>query len=296
MNQRPAPFPIAPLRLTLRSAGLAFPGFAGSYWHGGLGSMLQRHFPATFALLYGGHDDARLYALRPPPGERFPPGSRLTLQLGLFGAASEHLLACTQAIARLGEAGLDPAGCYRLEQASVLLPDTAAVFYTADEGLLQPPPISDFSDWLALRLAPPQIGVRLLTPLRIKEGGDLLRRAPDYSQLLHRLFGRLDQLAHVIGSAPPLAKSERAALFAEARQVALLAADVRWQQLDRRSARTQQQMSFGGLLGELQFAGELTQTLPWLVAGQQVHIGGKTAFGFGAYQIQIDYQTGGSRG
>ena len=93
MNQRPASFPIAPLRCTLRSAGLSFPDFAGSLWHGGLGSMLQRHFPATFPLLYGGHDEARLYALCPPPADDYPPGSLLSLRLSLFGAATEHLLA-----------------------------------------------------------------------------------------------------------------------------------------------------------------------------------------------------------
>jgi len=286
MNQRPNPFPIAPLRLTLRSAGLVFPGYAGSLWHGGLGMMLQRHFPATFRALYGGQDDARPYALRAPAGERFPPGSRLTLDLKLFGDASQHLFACTQAIALLGEAGIDPAGRFQLERASVLLPDGEAPFFTADDGLLQPPPLTDFSDWLPAGPAPRQIEVRLLTPLRIKEGGELLRHAPEYSQLVHRLFGRLDQLAHVIGSPPPLAKGERATFHDEARQVTRLAAEVRWQQLDRRSARTRQQMSFGGLQGELCFAGDMTQTLPWLVAGQQVHIGGKTAFGFGAYEVE----------
>jgi len=285
VNQHPNPFPIAPLRLTLRSAGLAFPGYAGSLWHGGLGMMLERHFPASFRLLYGGRDDARLYALGAPAGERFRPGSLLTLRLNLFGDACQHLLACTQAIARLGESGIDPAGRFRLEAASVLLPDGEAPYFSAADGLLQPPPCTDFADWLAAGPAPRQIGVRLLSPLHIKEGGALLRHAPDYSQLVHRLFGRLDQLAHVIGSPPPLAKSDRGPLIDEARQVTRLAADVRWQRLDRRSARTQQQMHFGGLLGELRYAGEMSQTLPWLVAGQQVQIGGKTAFGFGAYEV-----------
>ncbi|MCM8611299.1 CRISPR system precrRNA processing endoribonuclease RAMP protein Cas6 [Accumulibacter sp.] len=286
MNQRPTPLPIAPLRLTLRSAGLAFPGFAGSLWHGGLGRMLERHFPASFRLLYGGQGDTRLYALCPPAGERFPPGDLLTLRLSLFGEATGHLLACTQAIALLGEAGIDPAGRFQLESASVLLPDGEAPYFSAADGLLQPPPLTDFADWLPAGQAPRQIAVRLLTPLHLKEGGELLRHAPDYGQLLHRLFGRLDQLAHVIGCPPPLAKSDRAALLDEARQVTRLAEDIRWQQLDRRSARTRQQMRFGGLQGELRFTGEMTQTLPWLVAGQQVHIGGKTAFGFGAYEVE----------
>lgn len=285
MNHDTGSFPVVPLRLTLRSEGLSFPGFAGSLWHGGLGMMLARHFPAAFAILYAGSDETRPYALRPPLGEHYPPGSLLELRLGLFGPATAHVLACTQAIMRLGETGLDPAGHYRLERASVLLPAGEAAFFSAADGLFAPPALTDFRNWLAPGTPAQEVGVRLLTPLRIKEGGELLRHAPTYEQLLHRLLGRLDQLAHRMGSEAPLAKHARAPLFAEARQVTLLRAELRWQRLERRSARSRQQMSCGGLLGDLHFAGDLTQTLPWLIAGQPLQIGGKTAFGFGGYAV-----------
>ncbi len=296
MNERPAAFPIAPLRFTLRSAGLTFPDFSGSVWHGGLGKMLAQHFPTSYQLLYGGQNLARLYALRPPVDERFPPGRLLTFHLNLFGAATGHVLACTQAIALLGEAGMDPAGHYRLEEASVLLSEGDAVFFRAGDGLITAPQVADFREWLGRDAPQQRVGIRLLTPLFIKEGNKQLQEAPSYAQLLHRLFSRLDQLAHVIGSEPPIAKCARAPLFEEARQVALVGAEIGWPELSRRSARTKQQMKLEGLLGHLQFAGELTHTLPWLIAGQQVQIGAKTAFGFGGYQIQIDYETGGSRG
>ena len=212
MNQRPAPFPIAPLRLTLRSAGLVFPGYSG-----------REAFAGRCAQCVGARI-VRAAVERPEGGREMPlqhhaeaavpeaAGGRLTLDLKLFGDASQHLFACTQAIALLGEAGIDPAGRFQLERASVLLSGGEAPCFTADDGLLQPPPLTDFSDWLPPGQAPRQIEVRLLTPLRIKGGGDLLRQAADYGQLLHRLFGRLDQLAHVMGSQPPLAKGERAAL------------------------------------------------------------------------------------
>jgi len=285
-NLRPASFPIAALRFRLRSEGLVFRGFSGSNWHGGLGMMLQRLAPSAFRALYSAPDSARLYALRPPLAEAFPVGDELELQLSLFGAASAHVLACTQAINLLGEAGIDPAGHYRLQQASVLRPDGDAVFFTAADGLLTPPSSSDLGDWLTPVHAPREVRVRLLTPLRIKEGGDLVRDTPTYAQLLHRLLGRLDQLAHVMAVDTPLAKSERGPLFEEAQQVQLLDADLHWQRLDRRSARTRQQMGFGGLLGQLRFSGDMALTLPWLLAGQHVQIGGKTAFGFGAYAVE----------
>ena len=264
---------------------MIFPAFAGTTWHGGFGMMLKRHCPAAFASLYGGQDEARLYALRPAPGDAFPSGSSLILQLTLFGAATEHALACTQAIALLGEAGLDPAGRYTLEQASVVQPGGDSIFYTAADGLLMPPPDTQFVEWLENASPANEILVRLETPLCIKEGNAFLRKAPAYEQLLHRLFSRIDQLSHAINTAPPLPKDRRAELFAEARKIVLTEESIKWSDLSRRSGRTGQQMAFGGLIGQLRFKGNMSDTLPWLKAGQHVQIGGKTAFGLGAYAI-----------
>jgi CRISPR/Cas system endoribonuclease Cas6 (RAMP superfamily) len=46
-------------------------------------------------------------------------------------------------------------------------------------------------------------------------------------------------------------------------------------------------MSFGGLLGETVYTGELSPFVPWLALGQWVGVGGKTSFGLGLYQLEI---------
>lgn len=285
MSSEPS-IPLVSLRLQLASGGLRFPAFSGSIWHGGFGKTLARRFPEVFHLLYVGQAETRLHSLRPAPGQDFPSGSRLTLELSLFGRAGEHVCACTQAIAQLGENGIDPAGHYRLTHAAVQTPSGDIEYFTATDGFTRPPPTTDFRDWLPARRAPPAIELTLLTPLRIKEGGELVRQAPGYAQLLHRLIGRLEQLAHVTGSRAPLAADERAQLLAAAQHVRLTDAALRWSEIARRSARTNSRMRFGGLLGRLRFVGELNPTLPWLLAGRHVQIGGKTAFGFGAYRIE----------
>ncbi len=58
-----------------------------------------------------------------------------------------------------------------------------------------------------------------------------------------------------------------------------------WQTLSRRSARSDQQMTVGGLLGRWRYRGPMALTRGWLSAGQILQIGGKTAFGFGAYDV-----------
>lgn len=287
---------LVPLRLQLVSDGLRFPAFSGSVWHGGFGQALARRFPEAFHLLYGGQAETRLHSLRPEPGETYPSGSRLTLELSLFGHAGEHVCACTQAIAQLGESGIDPAGHYRLTHAAVRTPLGDIEYFTAADGFTRPPPTTDFRDWLPARPAPAAIELTLLTPLRIKEGGEIVRQAPSYAQLLHRLIGRLEQLAHVTGGRAPFTADERAQLLAAAQDVRLTDAALRWSEIARRSARTHSQMHFGGLLGRLGFAGELDSTLPWLLAGQHVQIGGKSAFGFGAYRIVGSDAAGGPAG
>ena len=221
-------FPIAPLRLTLRSAGMAFAGFSGSLWHGGLGMMLERRFLPVFDLLYGGDTETRLYALLPPSESNLPEGSSFDLRLTLFGPATRHILACTQAIAELGDAGVGSAGGFRLETAAVMSPDGDRPYFTAAEGLLVPPADHDLRDYLAAPPAARRVRLRLTTPLRLKEGNDLLRTAPRYEQVIHRLFGRLDQIAHALGVTPPLVKAGRSPLLEEGRAVRLVRDQLRW--------------------------------------------------------------------
>ena len=44
-------------------------------------------------------------------------------------------------------------------------------------------------------------------------------------------------------------------------------------------------MTFTGVLGELSLQGELTPFLPLLQAGLWLHVGNKTTFGMGRYQV-----------
>jgi hypothetical protein len=248
--------------------------------------MLERHFRPAFDILFGGAAETRLYALHPPLDADWPEGSAFDLRLTLIGPATRHILACTQAIAELGEEGLRPAGRYRLEAAAVIGPAGDRPYFTHADGLLAPPAVHDLREYRAAPSGVRRLRLRLATPLRLKEGNDLLRAAPRYDQIIHRLFGRIDQLAHAMDVSPPLAKPDRPPLLDEARAVRTTAADVRWTNLERRSARSGQQMNLSGLTGEIDYEGEFTQTLPWLMAGRRLHVGGKTAFGFGGVEVE----------
>ena len=61
--------------------------------------------------------------------------------------------------------------------------------------------------------------------------------------------------------------------------------DLRLEQLNRYSNRLREKMDFSGLLGELEFEGDLTPFVPWLFAAQILHIGRNTTFGMGRIEV-----------
>jgi hypothetical protein len=282
------------LRLTLVSGGMGLPAFAGSVWHGGLGAVLHEESPHAFDKLYQVGEEARLYSLVPPAGGHWPARQHRQLQVSLFGPASLCALAVMQALLRLGAVGLRPGGRFEVVAIESVALDglgTPQLLYTARDGLLAAPaPVELESAWalavapLAL-LPPASLQVHLVSPLRIKEQNKDLRAAPSCAQLLRRVLSRAEQLAHASGIELAWLREGRAEWLAQASTVALAQADVAWQMLERRSARSGQNMSFGGLQGSLTYAGVPPAVAAWLLLAQGLQVGGKTAFGFGGVAV-----------
>lgn len=284
--------PVASLRFTLESQGLFFPTFPGTVWHGGLGKMLARDHPTVFRLLYATAGDAQLYALRPDPMQHRAAGERFTLGLTLFGPAVETVVAVTHAIARLGEEGMDPAGRYRLVSAAISHPTGEQTYFTREDGLGSLPRPAVLGDCLAGMGEPcTGVAIELVTPLRLKSDNALVRELPCYATLLARLIARIGAIAKRCGVEDVLEAERRRLVFAEAHAVAQADARLAWEGLTRRSARTRQQMRFGGLIGWLGYFGHIEHTLPWLEAAEHVQLGGKTAFGFGVISVH-PFRTG----
>ena len=282
-----SPLRILPLCFTLRSSGMRFPDFSGSVWHGGLGNMLAKHAPAAFACLYQTDPESRLYALLPDMCTLMPAGELFELRVTLFGKGTEHALAVTQAIAELGRAGMRPGGHYELLQARSLMPECDVVYLSARRGFIELPQAIAATAFLAEHYTSQNAcRIKMVTPLRVKEGGEFMQHAPDYAQLLRRIFSRLDQLAHVAQEATPLAKPLREKVYAEAEQISISHSALQRYRLERRSARSAQQMQFSGLLGTVDYVGVMQHSLPWFRLASITQLGGKTAFGFGGLKIQ----------
>jgi hypothetical protein len=63
--------------------------------------------------------------------------------------------------------------------------------------------------------------------------------------------------------------------------------DVRRVEWNRYSSSQKAPMQFGGLMGSLEYSGELAPFLPFLRMAELTHLGGKSTFGLGKITCQV---------
>lgn len=250
--------------------------------------MLAQGAPEAFQKLYQTEQDARLYTICPPIQEKLVSGAEFQLRITLFGPGVDFALAMTQAVMELGRTGLRPGGRYDLVRAEVIGAVKAVTFMTSQDGFVELPHAWQMTDILKNPVPVlPYVNVHFVTPTRIKAGNDLMRQAPSMDQLIRRIFGRIDQIGFSAQESVPLDKLHRGEIFEEAQEIELSHARIEPVRLERRSARSQQQMQFEGFVGSSTYTGHLNRSLHWLKLASLLQIGGKTAFGFGCINIDI---------
>jgi hypothetical protein len=128
-----------------------------------------------------------------------------------------------------------------------------------------------------------EITLELLTPLRLRVGGRLVKEL-DFALLAKMLSLRLSLMFAAHGAAP--LDYDYRALPERARAVRVAASELQLQALARRSNRRDDTIELDGLLGRITFAGpQLAEFLPLLAAGEILHCGSGTVFGLGGYRL-----------
>ena len=280
---------ILPLRFRIQSKDLSLDFFSGPLWRSGFGLALF-DFPAVFNLLFAQTDkELRLYSIQ-PPGGKLSPGDSFELGLSLFGPACDHAMACTQAIARLGELGLgEKRGKYVLVEASVA-DSGAPPFFTADTGLVAKPAPVAAQTWLERTFGSIQeLHLDLLTPLHVKIRGQRLTHPPEFKLLVRLLHDRLDKLCrHTTERNPvPLAtriEQERIATTIHLDPTA--PCSTRETRVKRRSTGNGNMMNAAAQTGSLYYRGNLTPFMGLLTLARNLNLGSKTALGFGCFNIR----------
>jgi hypothetical protein len=122
-----------------------------------------------------------------------------------------------------------------------------------------------------------------LTPTRLRFQKSVQERL-NFEQLVKSLSLRLTMLAQT-HSATRL-DYDYQALLAQAR-TATTQTERLWQQhLRRYSSRQEKKIEQDGFIGEAVFTGKsVSELLPFIIAGEFLHVGSSTAFGLGRYRI-----------
>lgn len=311
--------PILRLRLTIRLLIDAFlPAYKGAMLRGGFGYAFQRAsclqacwgrshectitpfcpyrwvfetpHPSDVAHLHDLRDVPRPFVIVAPGDTRtrYVAGDALEFGLTLIGRGVEYLPYFLFSFERLGAMGLgrDHAP-FRLERVEALRPwqPTGVVIYQ-DGQVLQSAESLPFIDAAAVsayaQTLPKDLRLVLLTPLRIRERGEVLRTF-DLPALVRAACWRIDALATFHGNGRWQVDYER--LINAARAVTVEQVQTRWVDVQRTSTRQRQTMPQGGIVGTAMLRG-VGIDLRWLLAlGSLVHIGKSCTFGHGNVQM-----------
>jgi len=77
-------------------------------------------------------------------------------------------------------------------------------------------------------------------------------------------------------------------LLERAQEVTIEEDQLQWTELARYSSRQKRWIKLGGLTGQISFAGRLGPFLPYLLLGEQIHVGKGTAFGLGQMKLEFN--------
>jgi len=259
------------------------PEFKGSMLHGWFGHALKAADERAFFALYGEHgqQQPKPYIIYPNDDAKshWQKNEFYHFDISLFGQAAQLGPVILQALQRGQALGFGKKNTpFKLISVSSLLPKKIA------PGIIP----SRLIDWLNIEnsdLTQHELALHFSTPLRLKVNDSILKhKAPDLPLLIKQIARRFSQLTrywvcddqtlidNLYGELPLLGDYQQTdhCYFED------------WQ---RYSYKQQERLPFGGLKGQVSYFGEIAHVLPWLQLGEQLHIGGKTTFGLGKYQL-----------
>jgi hypothetical protein len=305
-----APLALARYRITLEALeALDLPAYLGSTLRGAFGRAFRRlcclgregescpvpascpyhqifeTSPPADAEALRTHDDIpRPFVIAPPPAgpHEHPPGSHVVFDLTLVGRARQylpHFVVTFRDMDRIGR-GRRKVNLHRIDAVHPLT-GASEVVYTAADNLVTPREATlTLAECAALPCPESPVRVMFVTQTRLKEDGAFARRA-DFQLFFRRLLGRLSSLARFHGDGP--LDVDFRGLIEAAGAVRLTRDATQWTRWARYSGRQDRRMEWEGLVGCVEYDGDLTAFWPYLVLGQWTHVGSGTTFGLGRY-------------
>lgn len=284
-------FQIVTLQISLQlKAATTLPFFKGSMWHGWFGYVLMAADQKLFHLLCDNHEEQqpKPYVICPSDDHKtqWQAGEVISFDLTLIGAVSQSADTIMQAIfdsTRFGHIGIG----HKCTPYCVL-----SVASHTPTGLRVGVHHFRLTDWLdalpTTNAVEQEMALHFLTPVRVKYQGKVVKRnAPDLRFWHNQALRRFTQLSRfwVLDNEALIN-----AIYREAETMGVTTESQShcfYEDWQRYSQRQQENLPFGGLKGQVSFYGEVSPLLPIFKFTERLHLGGKTTFGLGKYQLLV---------
>ncbi len=215
-------------------------------------------------------------------GAKIDRGKEFSFDLILFESPEKALPYFVQSFRDLARSGIGPGRGRALLSAVETLPDGGTLYDGRrlhggmPEGLR-----FAFNGHFSEKIG--RLAIRFLSPTELKFQGQVVNR-PEFSVLLRRLRDRISNLRSFYQGGPLDLDFE--ALGREAEKVRIVKSCLRQVETHRLSSRTGQRHPLSGFVGEIEYAGEIAQFLPFLKAGEWTGVGRQTVWGKGSFCVQ----------
>ncbi len=231
------------------------------------------------------------FVIEPPEDgrTRYRPGDTITFGLVLVGRATRYVPYFLYTFEELGKTGIGAGrGTYRLTDVTLHTSSGGLSVYSGEDRVIRqgetaavelPGTVADGDG------GEDAVTVTFLTPARIMHERRLTSRLP-FSVLAANLLRRLSLLAHChCDQQPDVPVGE---LLERSRAVETAKESLSWCDWERYSTRQATRMKLGGVTGTVTYRGAIAPFLPFLRAGEILHVGKGTTFGLGKYRISLD--------
>lgn len=239
-------------------------------------------------------DLPRPFVIEPPLDEKrhFTETDTISFYLILIGKAIDFIPYFILTFKELGAIGLGrDKGKFKLEKVEVLTLDSKKsyktiysgsedTFYNIGENIPFSSLISNHN-WNNHN----EITLNFLTPTRIKLDDKLVNN-PDFNHIIRSLIHRISALAYF--HCGEELKIDYGKLIEKSKNIEKLSSVIKWDDYERYSTKQNIKMKMGGFTGRITFRGDLDEFIPFLMLGEQVHLGKSCTFGFGKYRIEED--------
>jgi hypothetical protein len=241
----------------------------------------------------------RPYVIQPPSDGKtdYQPGEELSFGLVLIGhRAMDYLPYFIFAFDEFARRGIGltqnsherKRGRCRLESVFSLHDQNQKQIFYGEQKILtdESQTISFFSLTKDYDISITRLRLSFLTPTAIKHNGVFLKDL-SFAPFIQNLIGRISMLAlfHCDSSLD----LDFSSLLDRAKTISVENDSLSWKNWLRYSGKQKRRMNWGGLVGELDFVGELCEFLPYIRLGEYIHVGKSATFGLGQYKVSGEW-------